>query len=173
MYKNIIFIGGIHGVGKGTICSKIQQELELKHLSASEVLRWSEVSPDASNKLVKDIPDTQDRLIKGLERSISPSEKYILDGHFCLFDWQGKVNHVPIETFMKISPILISVVICEPMIVSNRLQSRDDKNYDVATIKKMQNMEVEYAKSVAKNLNIDFSQVNDDPTDLILRIESL
>lgn len=136
-------------------------------------MKWSEVSPDVSNKLVKDIPDTQDRLIKGLKNSISPSEKYILDGHFCLFDWKGKVNHVPIETFMKISPILISVVICEPMIIANRLKARDNKNYDLGTIEKMQNMEIEHSKSVAKNLNIELIQLNDDPTDLILKIESL
>ena len=28
MYNNIIFIGGVHGVGKGTICQKIKEKLD-------------------------------------------------------------------------------------------------------------------------------------------------
>ena len=37
--KNIIFIGGIHGVGKGTLCEKVCNDLNIRHLSASEVLK--------------------------------------------------------------------------------------------------------------------------------------
>lgn len=173
MHHNIIFIGGIHGVGKGTICSKIQREIDLMHLSASEILKWSEVSPDPTNKLVKDIPDTQQRLIKGLESVIEPSQRYILDGHFCLFDWDGKVNPVPIETFMKISPILLSVVICDVGIVANRLQARDNKKYDRMKIEKMQNIELEHAQLVADKLNVDLIEVQGNPSQLIDKINSL
>ena len=42
MYNNIIFIGGVHGVGKGTICQKIKEKLDFTHLSASEVLKWDD-----------------------------------------------------------------------------------------------------------------------------------
>jgi adenylate kinase len=37
--NNIIFIGGIHGVGKETLCRKICKQLGLQHLSSSEVLK--------------------------------------------------------------------------------------------------------------------------------------
>jgi len=50
--KNIIFIGGIHGVGKGTLCEKVCNDLNLLHLSASEVLKWEEIS-EKENKLVE------------------------------------------------------------------------------------------------------------------------
>lgn len=145
----------------------------MKHLSASEVLKWSEVSPDPTNKLVKDIPDTQQRLIKGLERVIEPSQKYILDGHFCLFDWSGKVNPVPIETFIKISPILLSIVICDAGIVAARLQERDNKKYDALIIEKMQKMELEHAQLVADKLNVDLIEVESRPTELVDKINSL
>jgi adenylate kinase len=173
MHRNIIFIGGIHGVGKGTICSKIQKEIDLKHLSASEVLKWSEVSPDPTNKLVKDITDTQQRLIKGLERVIEPAQRYILDGHFCLFDSNGKVNSVPVETFIKISPILLSIVVCDAGIVAERLQARDNKKYDALIIEKMQKIELEHAQLVADKLNVDLIKVEGNPTELIDKINSL
>lgn len=64
--KNIIFIGGIHGVGKGTLCEKVCNKLNIKHLSASEVLKWEEIS-EKENKLVKDFTLTQNRLITNLK----------------------------------------------------------------------------------------------------------
>ena len=57
--KNIIFIGGIHGVGKGTLCEKVCNDLNLQHLSASEVLKWEEIS-EKENKLVKDFSKFQE-----------------------------------------------------------------------------------------------------------------
>ncbi|MEP4534137.1 MAG: ATP-binding protein [Cyclobacteriaceae bacterium] len=173
MYRNTIFIGGIHGVGKGAICSEIKKEIDLEHLSASDVLKWSEVSPDPTNKFVKDIPDTQQRLITGLQRLIHPTQMYILDGHFCLFDWNGKVNPVPVETFIQISPILLSVVVCDAAIVAERLHARDNKKYDTLIIEKMQKIELEHAQLVAGKLNVDLIEVESNPTELINKINSL
>lgn len=76
--KNIIFIGGIHGVGKGTICEDISTKTDLIHITASEILKWEEIS-DNDNKLVKNIVSTQDRLIKGLKNLIEKEKLYLLD----------------------------------------------------------------------------------------------
>jgi len=159
MYHNIIFIGGIHGVGKGTICSKIQKQIDLKHLSASDVLKWSEVSPDPTNKLVKDIPDTQQRLIKGLERVIEPSQKYVLDGHFCLFDSNGIPQEVSINTFQKIAPMIISVVTADIIEIAKRLKKRDGKDYNHHLLDEMQSAEKTYAMFVAKELKVPFFEI--------------
>ena len=66
MKNDIIFIGGIHGVGKGTLCERIESELGIVHLSASEVLKWKDFNVDSSDKRVADIDATQDRLLKNL-----------------------------------------------------------------------------------------------------------
>jgi len=50
--RNIIFIGGIHGSGKGVICENIVENSNLIHLTASEVLKWHELSSQA-NKVVQ------------------------------------------------------------------------------------------------------------------------
>jgi adenylate kinase len=173
MYQNIIFIGGIHGVGKGTACAKIQQSLFVEHLSASDILKWSEVSPDRSNKLVKDISDTQDRLIKGLQKTVDPNKKYILDGHFCLFDSNGKVNPVPLDTFLEISPILVSVITCDPVIIAKRLKDRDGRKYNISTIVEMQNTEIEHAQLIADRLKVSFIELSNDISILTNKIKSL
>lgn len=173
MYGNIIFLGGIHGVGKGTLCFKIKKELEIEHLTASELLKWTEVNTDPKNKLVADIPSMQDRLIQGLELRVVPTRKYLLDGHFCLFDSQGNVEHVPFVTFSKINPILISVLTADPETIVKRLTERDGKSYSRQLISQMQEEEVTYGKWVADQLNISFLIIEGDDQKLINAINEL
>jgi broad-specificity NMP kinase len=49
MNIKIAFIGGIHGVGKSTICRQICSELNLEYLSASELIKWADLNEDAKN----------------------------------------------------------------------------------------------------------------------------
>ena len=172
MHQNIIFIGGIHGVGKGTICLKLADEFNFKHLSASQVLKWSEVSPDMSNKFVKDISDTQNRLIDGLGGLISREEKYLLDGHFCLFDSRGIPQKVSIDTFHKIAPKAITVVITDVIEIVNRLRKRDGKEYDPFLLDKMQNSERRHAIFVAKELDIPFFEIRNSNMDELINFIS-
>ena len=172
MHQNIIFIGGIHGVGKGTICSKIARELDLKHLSASDVWKWSEVSPDPNNKLVKDIPETQKRLIIGLEKAINSEKKYLLDGHFCLFNSIGVPQKVSIRTFQRIAPIVISVITTDILEIANCLKKRDNREYDKNLLNKMQISEVSYAITVAEELNVPFFEINNGKTSELMKFLS-
>ena len=156
MFNNIAFIGGIHAAGKGTVCTSIMQELNIYHLSASEVLKWKELNTDGTNKKVRDISETQDRLIAGLHRVILPDLYYLLDGHFCLFDKDGHVNKVPLQTFRDIKPILIAVVTCDVTIIKKRLEERDLKEYDYEVLEMMQKAEVEYSQRVATELHVPY-----------------
>lgn len=173
MFNNIIFLGGIHGVGKGTLCSKLKNQLDIEHLTASELLKWTEVNEDPKNKLVADIPSMQDRLIQGLHQRIQSNRKYLLDGHFCLFDSLGKVEHVPFDTFSKIDPILISILTAEPEAIVQRLTARDGKPYGLKVIEQMQEEEVTYGKWVANQLNKPFLLIEEDIQPLVNAIIQL
>ena len=50
MTSKIAFIGGIHGVGKSTVCKHICRDLKIEYLSASELLKWKDLNEDAQNK---------------------------------------------------------------------------------------------------------------------------
>jgi adenylate kinase len=63
MRKEIIFVGGIHGVGKGTFCRKISDSFQVEWFSASDLLKWSEISTK-ENKKVADFDETQQRLLQ-------------------------------------------------------------------------------------------------------------
>lgn len=84
--SSIIFIGGIHGVGKSTVCQQICNKCNIEYLSASKLIKWSELSEDTKNKKVENLSFTQDRLVVGLRNAVQENKTYILDGHYCLLN---------------------------------------------------------------------------------------
>lgn len=155
----LIFIGGVHGVGKGTMCTEVAAALGFKHYTASELLKWKEVSEDEKNKKVGNIKQTQDRLIAGLQAAIKEEGNYILDGHFCLFNADGKVERVPENTFDRMSPQAFVVVTEEIKIIAKRLHDRDKKSYSMEELDSLQNMEAKYASDLAIRLGIPLLSV--------------
>lgn len=63
----IIFVSGIHGSGKGTLCKKMSAILNIPHFSSSDVLNWAQFSPNIKNKNVQNISETQQKLISNLQ----------------------------------------------------------------------------------------------------------
>lgn len=158
--KNIIFVGGIHGVGKGTVCNEIALKTGSIYFTAGEILKWEEIS-DRDNKLVKNITLTQSRLIKGLENLIRTDEKYLLDGHFCLLNSDGIPSRIDEDTFDQINPKVIAIVIDVVEKIAKRLEARDGKIYDVKVLNELQQMEIEYAKYLSDKYSISYIELKD------------
>lgn len=166
--RKIIFVGGIHGVGKGTFCKQLTEKYNIKHLTASEVLKWNEIS-DLKNKKVKNIRSTQNKLINNLNQIIKLDQKYLLDGHFTLLNAEGSPEKIDDSTFEGIKPISIFLLTCEPHIVLSRLSKRDDSSYDLNIIQKMQDMEIEHANHISKKLGIPLFEVKNNDVQPIYR----
>lgn len=165
----IHFIGGIHGAGKGTICKQVCEQSDLVYLSASELIKWNEIS-EIDNKKVLNIPNTQDRLLAGLNVVKKDTESYLLDGHFCLFNADGEIEMVPIETFEKIIPNSIIVVTEKVEIIKTRLEKRDNKIYEQIVLERMQDIETKHAEKIALHLNVPFLVVKDGEYKPILEV---
>lgn len=159
--RNIIFIGGIHGVGKGTICKEIASKTDLVHITASEILKWDEIS-SSDNKLVNNISSTQERLINGLNGLIKNDKRYLLDGHFCLLNSNGIPCKIDEDTFDSINPKIISIVKDDIEKIVDRLEKRDNKKYDIKILDKLQKMEIEYAKYLSKKNFIPYIEIKND-----------
>jgi len=152
MYNNVAFIGGIHGVGKSTVCRHICDDLKIGHLSASDLLRWMEINEDPKNKKVTDVPATQDRLITGLTFTVRQDKSYVLDGHYCLLNLDNDVVRVPLDTFKFITPVSLNIILGDIDKVKRVLEKRDKKPYNSDLLKKMQDNELAYAKELSKIL---------------------
>lgn len=159
----IIFVGGVHAVGKGTVCKELAQKFNFIHLSASQVLKWNEIS-DSKNKKVQNFTTTQDRLLINLNKIIEPNKKYLLDGHFTLLNSNGEPVKIDESTFIGIRPEFIVVLTCEPNIIFERLRQRDDSIYNLSVLEKMQKMEVEHANYISRKLMIPLFTVIDGNT---------
>lgn len=162
--RHVIFVGGIHGVGKTQFCKAIMQHLHIDHISASDLIRQAGKSFSTTEKQVDKVAENQDLLIYALNRYISDFSTLLLDGHFCLLDKELKIQPIPLSTFKHIAPKAVVVVTDEAEIIVERLQKRDSKSYDLALIKRFQEYEIDYAGQVCKNLNVPLLVRNSSST---------
>jgi adenylate kinase len=169
MTQNIYFIGGIHGAGKGTICKDIITKCNLIHLTASEVLKWEDIS-SKENKKVEDIDKTQNLLISNLKNIVEPDKKYLLDGHYCLLNKDSIPERVNKSTFIDISPKLFIIVIENVEQIKERLELRDQKQYDINFLRDFQNLEIEYSEYLSKELNKPLIKILNRKFDDLLKI---
>lgn len=158
LFENIYFIGGIHGVGKGTICKEISSKTKLIHITASEVVKWNEISI-SENKLVTNISSTQERLIYGLENLIEEGKEYLLDGHFCLLNSDGLPSRIDADVFDQINPKIVAIVIDDVEKIAKRLELRDDRIYSIQILNDLQEMEIEYAKYLSNKYSIPYIEI--------------
>lgn len=166
---NTIFVGGIHGVGKGYLCLKITEIFNnIKHLSSSEVLNWDK----GIDKEVENVEYTQNRLIQNLKKIISPDEKYLLDGHFCLLKSDNSIEDIPLSTFQEINPNLIIVVVDRIKLIKERLDKRDNKNYSIDLLSNFQMREIMHAQNISEELGIECIQISSNEIDRIKSIIS-
>lgn len=91
MKDNIIFIAGVHGVGKTTICNKIKKEVNLNTYSSSDLIKRYNSSILSEEKQVNDVNDNQDILLKAISKFVDNNEVILLDGHFTLI-YSGHTN---------------------------------------------------------------------------------
>lgn len=154
MLSNVVFIGGVHGVGKSTICQHICRELNMEYLSASELLKWKDINEDEKNKKVEDIPFTQNRLITGLKNRLQEDKSYLLDGHYCLLNKDNEVVNISLDTFKQINPITLILILGNVKEIKKRLENRDNKPYEYELLEHLQNSELTYAKFLSEVLNL-------------------
>lgn len=167
MNRIIYFIGGIHGVGKGTICKEIVAKTELVHLTASEVLKWEDIS-EKENKKVQDIDKTQDMLVTNLNKIIEPNKKYLLDGHYCLLNKDNVPERINQSTFVELKPELFIIVIEKVQKIKERLEYRDNREYNIDFLREFQNLEINYSKFLSEELNIPRIEIINNNFDNLL-----
>ncbi len=174
MSNSIVFIGGIHGVGKSTICRHICNKLRIEYLSASQLLKWNDINQDVKSKKVKDISETQSRLILGLNNSIENEKIYLLDGHYCLLNTNNEIINIPLETFSQINPFSLNIILDDISVIKKRLETRDNRIYDYKVLEHFQDKELKHAKFLSKTLGITLNIGNpNDYSEMLTSLHNL
>jgi len=176
MTKKIIFVTGIHGVGKTYICHRIKESMDINHFSASQLIReFKSEKLSGTDKGVKNINDNQEVLLKAIEKFIEPTRPTLLDGHCCLLNSIHEVERIPLETFVKIKPCSIIVLYDTISSISKKISERDGISYNDKLLSRFQNEEIRYSKEIAEHLQIPYLEydVSKDFTDIINFIKDL
>jgi adenylate kinase len=150
----LIFIGGVHGVGKSTFCRKVKESLGLETYSASTLIAESKKVEFPSDKLIPDIDENQLYLLAAIELLRLRHKTFLLDGHFCLNDAEGRVARIPKETFEALAPRAIILLTEATDVLSDRRRERDGVECSEVAIQGFQNEETAYATEVAEALQI-------------------
>ena len=157
MTRRLVFIGGIHGVGKTQFADLLAKRYGAQHVIASDLIRTRKSLPVHKN--VDDVKANQDLLVlalSGLERT---SDILLLDGHYCLLSSLCKVEEIPLHTFRQLAPTALIVISDKIDVIRNRLRERDGSNFNRALIKNFQNSEIEHAKKVSVELGVCLEHV--------------
>ncbi len=91
----MIFISGVHGVGKSYFCDMVKTETGIESYSASTLITQKEHSGFSKDKLIPDIDDNQQYLLQAVSELRDSGENFILDGHFCLLNASGEITRIP------------------------------------------------------------------------------
>jgi adenylate kinase len=165
----IIFIGGIHGVGKTDFSAKASKALDIPCLSASKLIADQRNAPAAINKRVQSVEKNQNALITAIESQNIRGKNFLLDGHFCVFDSTDFVKKVPFGTFRTLAPVAIIVLHDDVDRIRERLQKRDKRTFSTELLNRLQETELEYANEVCNLLKIPMCQARTSEQDKAVR----
>jgi adenylate kinase len=158
--RKIIFVGGVHGVGKTTLCKNIELRFNIEHFSASNLIAREKAEKHLRNKQVENIAGNQDILVKAINEYLKNDNTYLIDGHFCLLNKDNEITKIPYSTYEGICPSAIIVLVDEPENIYTRLSSRDSIKHDLALLRSFQEQEIYYAEYIRDKLNIPYLMCN-------------
>ncbi len=157
--QNIIFIGGIHAVGKSTFikyAKRFAPNIEI--LSCSTLLKWEK----PEDKEVEDVMSNQERLLSALNDVVDVDKPYFVDGHFCLLDTNHNIVPVDFAIIKAINPRTIILLTEDVNVIHQRLLERDGKDYDMQLLLDMDSKERELAQTFSTQYDVPICVINSD-----------
>lgn len=162
--KNIIFVGGVHAVGKSTFADyvrKIASNIEL--LSCSALLNWE----NPEDKEVEDVMTNQERLVSALNNVVDIDKPYLIDGHFCLLDQNHNIVPVDYAVIKAINPRRIFLLVEDVNVIHDRLLTRDGKDYSLNLLSEMSAKEQELAENFSTQYDVPLLILRADEYDKV------
>ncbi len=151
----MIFVSGIHGVGKTFFANQVKEQLGIATYSASQLITEKRSRGFAANKIVEDIDENQLYLLAAIDELRDKGEEFILDGHFCLLKGDGFISRIPMNTFTSLKPDKIVLLTEHPAVIAARRLKRDGIVVKESDIDSFQREEMSYAEEVARELGVE------------------
>ncbi|MBU2896779.1 ATP-binding protein [Vibrio hepatarius] len=136
--NKLVFISGVHGVGKSTLCSQINSFVDIRSYSCSDIIKANSAYVETS-KVVDKAEANQRALLEGISKL--DDENILLDGHFCLVGKNETIIELDYQVFQDIKPDVVINVFSDAQEIHRRLVSRDGDCISLELIDKLQKQE--------------------------------
>ena len=170
----IIFVSGIHGVGKTTLCEQLKRHFSLGVYSSSQLIKKKSGFIGSDKKVIPDIARRNQLLLLDAIREI-PDDTILLDGHFCLIDMDENIMSIDEDIFEQMDFISVINVRCSSELINVRLRHRDGYGYTLELLGRFQYQEAFLAKRYCLKHNVPIFEHDsgDDVSGVIMLIQNL
>jgi len=150
----VVFIAGVYGVGKSTLCSKLSFATGIPSFSAGDLISEINGETYGRNKAVKDAKGNQDILIAAVDKKLEECPRFILAGHFCIVDKNMEVELLPEYVFAKLHLRQIILLEADVLRIAENVNRRDQRVYPIQTLEQLIDCERKQAQKAAQELMI-------------------
>jgi predicted transcriptional regulator/adenylate kinase len=153
----ILFVAGVHGVGKSSMCEAYAKKFGALYKSASQLIREAKAEAVATNsKAVQDIDGNQQLLIQAVSKIRAKGKNLLLDGHFAILNAEHQPTPLSTDVFANLYIDSIVAIYDEPSLISSRMVNRDGDAMSEAEVDSLQTLEISRAEQVSDELKIPF-----------------
>lgn len=165
-----IFVAGVYGVGKSTLCELMSKYSLIPFFSAGDLISKVNGEQYGANKVVNDKDKNQYILANEVNKKLGQHKRIILAGHFCIFDMNNHVVQLPESVFEKLSIEKILLLEADPIRILDNLKKRDNREYELTQIYSLLKSESAAAELVSQKINcpLKIHNMKFDATDLQL-----
>ncbi len=158
------FVGGVHGVGKSYWCNMVKESAGVECYSASTLIKEQKKQGFPADKRVADIDENQLYLLAAVDALKAKHGEFLLDGHFCLLNQDGRITRISLDILLRLRPEAIILLTEKPETIVERLRKRDFVEHSASVINAFQAEECKYAEEVATLLNVPLFITNSNET---------
>lgn len=165
---SVIFLAGVHGVGKGFLGTPVANALGISHFTASQLIREEKGQATwGADKKTSDLDDNQLALIRAVGQRRLTHPSILLDGHFVLRNAQGVLTPLATAVFKELHLTGVILLTEESIIIASRLALRDKGTPDVQAISELSNAESAHAQAVCRELGLPLAILNNPTEDSV------
>lgn len=152
---SVIFLAGVHGVGKGFLGAPVARTLGVDHFTASQLIREEKGhSTWGTDKRVSDFDDNQLALIQAVKKRSGTGKDMLLDGHFVLRAMSGELVPLAKEVFAELQFSAVILLTDDVEVIVGRLLSRDGVVVNPETVNELSASESAHASNVCQTLQV-------------------
>ena len=152
MKGSTIFIAGVYGTGKSTLCSASCKRLHIPAFSAGDLISKINGEQYGANKAVADKDYNQVLLAQRVRELTDEHRQIILAGHFCIFNADNGVEILPESVYSALSIARIVLLESDIQTIIANLRRRDGKDYSEKSVSMLIEKEREQSKRISKQL---------------------